>query len=255
MTHHDKAPELVERLKVVSRCGTDSTMRHSAYAFMAQDPDGDYVTYSAYAALAEENRMLREALRELVAACESYPVNIPRADAALDDAHAALRAIDVDEVLARLPPAPDAVARLWHAARLGLDMARANDLTNTAETIMEAMNAVECPCKGSDEMCPCQNRRPAPDSMARLADAARAENERLQAILDNLHAVEEKHRETANAEFHRANRLQVENERLRTALAFYTVSDNWCIGGPLDGNSPSYTGGPARAALAQKGGE
>lgn len=33
-----------------------------------------------------------EALRELVAACEAYPVNIPRADAALDNAHAALRA-------------------------------------------------------------------------------------------------------------------------------------------------------------------
>ena len=65
MTHHDKAPELVERLKVVARCGTDSTMRHSAYASMAQDPDGDYVTYSAYAALAEENRRLREALTKI----------------------------------------------------------------------------------------------------------------------------------------------------------------------------------------------
>ena len=65
MTQHDKAPELVERLKVVARCGTDSTMRHSAYAFMAQDPDGDYVTYCAYAALAEENRRLREALEEI----------------------------------------------------------------------------------------------------------------------------------------------------------------------------------------------
>ena len=71
--------------------------------------------------------------------------------------------------------APDAVARLWHAARLGLDMARANDLTKTAETIMEAMNAVECTCNGSDEMCPCQNRRPAPDAVARLVEAARAE--------------------------------------------------------------------------------
>ena len=70
MTHHDKAPELVERLKVVARCGTDSTMRHSAYAFMAQDPDGDYVTYSAYVALAEENQRLREALRPFAAAEE-----------------------------------------------------------------------------------------------------------------------------------------------------------------------------------------
>ena len=61
--------------------------------------------------------------------------------------------------------ASDAVARLWYAARLGLDMARANGLTKTAETIMEAMNAVECPCKGSDEMCPCQNRRHAPDAV------------------------------------------------------------------------------------------
>ena len=34
-----------------------------------------------------------EALRELVAACEAYPVNIPRADAALDNAHAVLRAL------------------------------------------------------------------------------------------------------------------------------------------------------------------
>ena len=65
MTQHDKAPELVERLKVFARCGTDSTMRHSAYAFMAQDPDGDYVTYSAYADLAEENRRLREALTKI----------------------------------------------------------------------------------------------------------------------------------------------------------------------------------------------
>ena len=42
-----------------------------------------------------------------------------------------------------------------------------------------------------------------------------AEIERLRTIIDNLHAVEEKYRETANADFHRANRLQAENERLR----------------------------------------
>ena len=78
--------------------------------------------------------------------------------------------------------APDAVARLWHAARLGLDMARANDLTKTAETIMEAMNAVECPCKGSDEMCPCQNRRPAPDAVARLVEAVQFARNRLEVI-------------------------------------------------------------------------
>lgn len=72
MTQHDKAPELVERLKVVARCGTDSTMRHFAYASMAQDPDGDYVTYSAYAALAEENRRLREALTHGLSFAESW---------------------------------------------------------------------------------------------------------------------------------------------------------------------------------------
>ena len=44
--------------------------------------------------------------------------------------------------------------------------------------------------------------------------AARSEIERLRSIIDNLHAVEEKYREAANAEFHRVNRLQVDNERL-----------------------------------------
>ena len=59
------------------------------------------------------------------------------------------------------------------------------------------------------------------DNILALCDALddqRADNERLQTIIGNLHAVEEKHRETANAQFHRANRLQVENERLREAL-------------------------------------
>ena len=73
-------------------------------------------------------------------------------------------------------------------------------------------------------------------------DTAQTENERLQTIIGNLHAVEEKHRETANAEFHRANRLQVENERLRTALTKINVGDGWAAQ-------------IARAAIAQKGDE
>ena len=47
--------------------------------------------------------------------------------AAADNAEAGIlslpdHAITGDEVLAGLPTPPDAVARLWHAARLGLDM-------------------------------------------------------------------------------------------------------------------------------------
>lgn len=38
-------------------------------------------------------------------------------------------------------------------------------------------------------------------------------------------------------------------EALEAALRFYTVSDNWLIGGPLDGTSPNYTGGAGRDAL------
>ncbi len=78
MTQHDKAPELVERLKVVARCGTDSTMRHFAYASMAQDPDGDYVTYCAYAALSDENRRLREALEDIADAASAGTADLPR---------------------------------------------------------------------------------------------------------------------------------------------------------------------------------
>ena len=80
-----------------------------------------------------------------------------------------------------------------------------------------------------------------PSGLKRSLAAARAEIERLRTIIDNLHAVEENHRETANAEFHRANRLQVENERLRTALTKINVGDGWAAQ-------------IARAALAQKEG-
>ena len=86
MTQHDKAPELVERLKVVARCGTDSTMRHFAYAFMTQNPDGDYVTYCAYAALAEENRRLREALEPFAAIADLFDSEVEgHADTAISD--------------------------------------------------------------------------------------------------------------------------------------------------------------------------
>ena len=42
-------------------------------------------------------RLVEAALRELVAACEAYPVNIARADAALDNARAVLRALKGDD--------------------------------------------------------------------------------------------------------------------------------------------------------------
>jgi hypothetical protein len=45
---------------------------------------------------------------------------------------------------------------------------------------------------------------------------------------------------------------EAEIARLMEALAFYTVEENWFANGPLDGSSPNWTGGPARAAL--KGG-
>ena len=46
-------------------------------------------------------------------------------------------------------------------------------------------------------------------------------------------------------------RLTAENERLQDALTFYTISDNWRIDGPLDGNSGGFTGGPAEAVLKE----
>ena len=98
-------------------------------------------------------------------------------------------------------------------------------------------------------------------------DRLRAENERLQTIIGNLHAVEEKHRETANAQFHRANRLQAENERLRKAAGVVSAvlqSERARLGGqPFTGNwsipQIGFRGtvddalDMADAALAQKG--
>ncbi len=63
------------RLKVVARCDTDSTMRHFAYAIMAQDPDGDYVTWTEYdalrAALAHMEAERDAALAQVAAAYEA----------------------------------------------------------------------------------------------------------------------------------------------------------------------------------------
>ena len=100
-------------------------------------------------------------------------------------------------------------------------------------------------------------------ALCEALDAAQAENARLQTIIDNLHAVEQKHRETSNAQFHRANRLQVENERLRAALqpfseeAIYWLSHNYSRDDrPVEGfqdYTPVMTCGDlfdARAALA-----
>ena len=68
-------------------------------------------------------------------------------------------------------------------------------------------------------------------SLCDALDELRAENERLQTIIGNLHTIEEELSETAKAQFHRANRLRAENQRLQEALT------------------------QTRAALAQKGGE
>ena len=69
-----------------------------------------------------------EAMREAAAeACADYPITAPDEtewtlyDEQLAHSQACIRAIDVDEVLARLSPAPDAVARLVEAARAGLN--------------------------------------------------------------------------------------------------------------------------------------
>src|SRR5690606_2513868 len=48
--------------------------------------------------------------------------------------------------------------------------------------------------------------------------AARAENERLTKARDNLSRLEQSHREQANEQFHRAEKDEAENQRLREVL-------------------------------------
>lgn len=93
----------------------------------------------------------------------------------------------------------------------------------------------------------------------------------LRTIIDNLHHVEKKHRDTANDQFHRANRLRAENERLReAATGCLTLLDALVeeSGRGIEwGEEDAFRMGEwfekddmqiidfARAALAQKGGE
>ena len=92
-------------------------------------------------------------------------------------------------------------------------------------------------------------------ALCEALDAAQAENARLQTIINNLHTVEQKHRETSNAQFHRANRLQVENERLRAALVEIAHTFTERSDGTMKSCSASFYQEVARAALAQKGGQ
>ena len=107
------------------------------------------------------------------------------------------------------------------------------------------------------------------DNILALCDALddqRADNERLQTIIGNLHAVEEKHRETANTHFPRANRLQAENDLLRNFIEDFSKTKFDRIDrrspDPQDDLDPltDYLAieawqEDARAALAQKGGD
>ena len=149
--------------------------------------------------------------------------------------------------------APDGVESLWYVANI----------------------TSKC---GSPKDCSCENARliaAAPDmretilAICDALDAAQAESERLQTIIGNLHTVEGKHRETANAHFHRANRLRAESDLLRRAAGVVSAvlqSERTRSGGqPFTGNwsipQIGFRGtvddalDMADAALAQKGGE
>ena len=56
-------------------------------------------------------------------------------------------------------------------------------------------------------------------------------------------------RDTVAALADLADALTQRIDALEAALRFYIDPDNWLIGGPLDGDSPNYTGGPGRDAL------
>ena len=149
-----------------------------------------------------------------------------------------------------------AKAKMWH-----LPAGIADDILALCEALGELRADIETCTAKRDEW--------ADRAMTELGNVLdlRAEIERLQTIIGNLHAVEEKHRETANAQFHRANRLRADNERLRKAAGVVSAvlqSERARLGGqPFTGNwsipQIGFRGtvddalDMADAALAQKG--
>ena len=96
---------------------------------------------------------------------------------------------------------------------------------------------------GQQAMCKAIRALATPDQIAALAAervADQAEITRLRAVIakDAAQMIEDQHKMHKAAE----------------ALRFYANGENWMINGPLDGNSGNYTGGPAKAVLAEIGG-
>ena len=103
----DVSPAISERKEDMKKQLTDKSLMPVAYQVRLSDgrwgtifhhpdkPLGDHRPLYAY--LPQLSELVVEALRELVTACEAYPVNIARADAALDNAHAVLRALKGEE--------------------------------------------------------------------------------------------------------------------------------------------------------------
>ena len=90
------------------------------------------------------------------------------------------------------------------------------------------------------------------DTVADLADLAEVQAQRVEEWRQDYRALEGAHRvmREANARLiAERDALTQRIEALEAALRFYIDPDNWLIGGPLDGDSPNYTGGPGRDAL------
>ena len=115
-----------------------------------------------------------------------------------------------------------------------------------AQVVDPSSPAKSCTCQACNERKWCAQSIRAlatPDQIAALAAvraADQAEITRLRAVIakDAVQMIDDQHK------MHKA----VE------ALRFYANGENWMINGPLDGNSGNYTGGPAKAVLAEIGG-